>query len=158
MATLSRSMLRRRALKVGLSRTYSKHLRGKVKWNLLASASLQGIIRLPNTLHHENSPPDGLYQWTKRSWPLLSVQFAKQGPQRTCLQKLCEIVLIHGKSEAEFLRTVRRVFERLYLKTDHSNLTFLNVTPTGKVQRWKVYLQDKEFFYLCDVPERKFIS
>ena len=31
------------------------------------------------------------------------------------------------------------------------NLTYLNVTLTGKVQRWKLYLQDKDF-YLCHVP------
>jgi len=28
------------------------------------------------------------------------------------------------------------------------NLTYLNVTLTGNVQRWKLYLQDKDF-YLC---------
>ena len=40
------------------------------------------------------------------------------------------------------------------LKTDHMNLTYLNVTLTGKVQRWKLYLQDKDF-YLCHVPGKK---
>ena len=39
------------------------------------------------------------------------------------------------------------------LKTDHMNLTYLNVTLTGKVQRWK-YLQDKDF-YLCHVPGKE---
>ena len=34
------------------------------------------------------------------------------------------------------------------------NLTYLNVTLTGKVQRWKLYLQDKHF-YLCHVPEKE---
>ena len=34
---------------------------------------------------------------------------------------------------------------RFILKTDHMNLTYLNVTLTGKVQRWKLYLQDKDF-------------
>jgi len=29
--------------------------------------------------------------------------------------------------------------------TDHNNLTYLNVTLTGKVLRWKLYLQDKDF-------------
>jgi hypothetical protein len=34
------------------------------------------------------------------------------------------------------------------LKTDHMNLTNVNVTFTGKVSRWKLYLQDKDFdFY-----------
>jgi hypothetical protein len=36
------------------------------------------------------------------------------------------------------------------LKTDHKNLTYLNVTLTGKILRWKLYLQDKDF-YLCHV-------
>ena len=31
------------------------------------------------------------------------------------------------------------------LKTDHMNLTYINVTFTGKVLRWKLYLQDKDF-------------
>ena len=35
---------------------------------------------------------------------------------------------------------------RFILKTDHMNLTYLNVTLTGKVQRWKLYLQDKDFY------------
>ena len=49
-----------------------------------------------------------------------------------------------------------RLFEDLLdnrpfiLKTDHKNLTYLNVTLTGKVLRWKLYLQDKDF-YLCHV-------
>ena len=30
----------------------------------------------------------------------------------------------------------------------------LNVTLTGKVQRWKLYLQDKDF-YLCHVPGKE---
>jgi hypothetical protein len=40
------------------------------------------------------------------------------------------------------------------LKTDHMNLTYLNVTLTGKVQRWKLYLQDKDF-HLCHVPGKE---
>ena len=40
------------------------------------------------------------------------------------------------------------------LKTDHMNLTYLNVTLTGKVQRWKLSLQDKDF-YLCHVPGKE---
>jgi len=50
-----------------------------------------------------------------------------------------------------------RLFEDLLdsrpfiLKTDHKNLTYLNVTLTGKVPRWKLYLQDKDF-YLCHIP------
>ena len=31
------------------------------------------------------------------------------------------------------------------LKTDHMNLNYINVTFTGKVLRWKLYLQDKDF-------------
>ena len=38
--------------------------------------------------------------------------------------------------------------------TDHKNLTYLNVTLTGKVLRWKLYLQDKDF-YLCHVPGKE---
>ena len=34
------------------------------------------------------------------------------------------------------------------------NLTYLNVTLTGKVQRWKLYLQDKDF-HLCHVPGKE---
>ncbi len=34
------------------------------------------------------------------------------------------------------------------------NLTYLNVTLTGKVQRWKLYLQEKDF-YLCHVPGKE---
>jgi transposase InsO family protein len=33
-------------------------------------------------------------------------------------------------------------------------LTYLNVTLTGKVQRWKLYLLDKDF-YLCHVPGKE---
>ena len=40
------------------------------------------------------------------------------------------------------------------LKTDHKNLTYLNVTLTGKVLRWKLYLQDKDF-YLRHVPGKE---
>ena len=43
---------------------------------------------------------------------------------------------------------------RFILKTDHINLTYLNVTLTGKVQRWKLYLQDKVFL-LCHVPGKE---
>ena len=50
---------------------------------------------------------------TERSWPLLSTQYAEQGPQRTCLRNRRCTHLIHGKSEAELLRDVRQVFERL---------------------------------------------
>ena len=31
------------------------------------------------------------------------------------------------------------------LKTDHMNLTYINVTFTDNVLRWKLYLQDKDF-------------
>ena len=34
------------------------------------------------------------------------------------------------------------------------NLTYLNVTLTGKVLRWKLYLQDKDF-HLCHVPGKE---
>ena len=40
------------------------------------------------------------------------------------------------------------------LKTDHKNLTYLNITLTGKVLRWKFYLQAKDF-YSCHVPGKK---
>jgi hypothetical protein len=35
------------------------------------------------------------------------------------------------------------------LKTDHKNLTYLNVTLTGKVLRWKLYLQIKTHSFTC---------
>jgi hypothetical protein len=53
-----------------------------------------------------------------------------------------------------------RLFEDLLdnrpfiLKTDHMNLTYLNVTLTGKVLRWKLYLQDKDF-HLHHVPGKE---
>ena len=53
-----------------------------------------------------------------------------------------------------------RLFEDLLdnrpfiLKTDHKNLTYLNVTLTWKILRWKLYLQDKDF-YLCHVPGKE---
>ena len=53
-----------------------------------------------------------------------------------------------------------RLFEDLLdnrpfiLKTDHKNLTYLNVTLTGKVLRWKLYLQYKDF-YLYHVPGKE---
>ena len=28
---------------------------------------------------------------------------------------------------------------------DHMNLTYINLTFTGKMLRWKLYLQDKDF-------------
>ena len=34
------------------------------------------------------------------------------------------------------------------------NLTYLNVTLTGKVHRWKLYLQDEDF-HLCHVPGKE---
>ena len=40
------------------------------------------------------------------------------------------------------------------LKTDHMNLTYLNVTLTGKVLRWKLYLQGKDC-HLCHVPGKE---
>jgi len=42
----------------------------------------------------------------------------------------------------------------IILKTDHMNMTYLNITLTGKVQRWKLYLQDKDF-YQCHVPRKE---
>ena len=33
----------------------------------------------------------------------------------------------------------------LILMTDHMNLRYINVTFNGKVLRWKIYLQDKDF-------------
>jgi len=67
----------------------------------------------------------GLYQWTR-----VTIGLKGSGPyfQRSMQNKvlnglvyeICEIyidgVFIHGKSEAEFLRYVRRVFERLRAK------------------------------------------
>ena len=53
-----------------------------------------------------------------------------------------------------------RLFEDLLdnrpfiLKTDHKNLTYLNATRTGKILRWKLYLQDKDI-YLCHVPGKE---
>ena len=52
-----------------------------------------------------------------------------------------------------------RLFEDLLdnrpfiLKTDHIKLTYLNVTLTGKVLRWKLYLKD---FHLCHVPGKEY--
>ena len=45
------------------------------------------------------------------------------------------------------------------LKTDHMNLTYINVTFTGKVLRWKMYLQDKDFdlFHVAGKEEHQFV-
>ncbi len=45
------------------------------------------------------------------------------------------------------------------LKTDHKNLTYINVTFTGKVLRWKLYLQDKDFdlFQVPGKEEHQFV-
>ena len=40
------------------------------------------------------------------------------------------------------------------LKTNHKNLTYINVTLTGKLLRWKLYLQDKDF-HLMHVPGKE---
>jgi hypothetical protein len=40
------------------------------------------------------------------------------------------------------------------IKTDHMNLTYLSVTLTGKVLRWKLYLEDKDF-HVCHVPAKE---
>jgi hypothetical protein len=53
-----------------------------------------------------------------------------------------------------------RLFEDLLnnrpfiLKKYHMNLTYLNVTLAGKVLRWKLYLQDKDF-HRCHVPGKE---
>ena len=45
------------------------------------------------------------------------------------------------------------------LKTDHMNLTYINVTFTGKVLRWKLYLQDKDFdlYHVSGKEEHQFV-
>ena len=45
------------------------------------------------------------------------------------------------------------------LKTDHMNLTYINVTFTGKVFRWKMYLQDKDFdlYHVSGTEEHQFV-
>ena len=45
------------------------------------------------------------------------------------------------------------------LKTDHKNLTYINVTFTGKVLPWKLYLQDKDFdlFHVPGKEEHQFV-
>jgi hypothetical protein len=45
------------------------------------------------------------------------------------------------------------------LKTDHKNLTFIYVLFTGKVLRWKLYLQDKDFdlFHVPGKEEHQFV-
>ena len=45
------------------------------------------------------------------------------------------------------------------LKTDHKNLTYINVTFTGKVLRWKLYLQDKDFdlYHVPGKEEHQFV-
>jgi len=67
----------------------------------------------------------GLYQWTRVAMRLKgSALYFQRSMQNKVLNglvyEICEIyiddVLIYGKSEAEFLRNVRRVFERLRAK------------------------------------------
>ena len=45
------------------------------------------------------------------------------------------------------------------LKTNHKNLTYINVTFAGKVLRWKLYLQDKDFdlFHAPGKEEHQFV-
>jgi hypothetical protein len=45
------------------------------------------------------------------------------------------------------------------LKTDHMNLTYINVTFTGKVLRWKMCLQVKDFalFHVAGKEEHQFV-
>ena len=45
------------------------------------------------------------------------------------------------------------------IKTDHMNLTYINVTFTGKVLRWKMYLQDKDFnlYHVAGKEEHQFV-
>jgi len=45
------------------------------------------------------------------------------------------------------------------LKTDHMNLTYINVTFTDKVLRWKMYLQDKDFdlYHVAGKEEHQFV-
>jgi hypothetical protein len=45
------------------------------------------------------------------------------------------------------------------LKTDHMNLTYINVTFTGNVLKWKMYLQDKDFalFHVAGKEEHQFV-
>jgi len=45
------------------------------------------------------------------------------------------------------------------LKSDHMNLTYINVTFTGKVLRWKMYLQDKNFslYHVAGKEEHQFV-
>ena len=54
-----------------------------------------------------------------------------------------------------------RLFEDLLdnryfiLKTDHKNLTYINVAFTGKVLRWKLYLQD--LYHVPGKEEHQFV-
>jgi hypothetical protein len=65
-------------------------------------------------------------------------------------------------SEKEFYGIYNgvKIFEELLgnryfiLKTDHKNLTYINVTFTDKVLRWKLYLQDKDLD-LLHVPGKE---
>ena len=44
-------------------------------------------------------------------------------------------------------------------KTDHMNLTYSNVTFTGKMLRWKLYLKDKDFdlYHGSGTEEHQFV-
>ena len=43
------------------------------------------------------------------------------------------------------------------LATDHLNLTYINTILTGKVLRWKLYLQDKNCTYVQGKSKRQFV-
>ncbi len=60
------------------------------------------------------------------------------------------------KSESSDSSVDNRYF---ILKTDHMNLTYINVTFTGKVLRLKMYLQDKDFalFHVPGTEEHQFV-
>ena len=82
-------------------------------------------------------------------------ELMKQSQERHCQPSKDNTRSLYGVKLFEDLLDNRY----LILKTDHMNLTYINVTFTGKVLRWKMYLQDKDFdlFHVAGKEEHQFV-
>ena len=102
-------------------------------------------------LFRGHGDPDPTNRWLRlwhRGIPLHGHQ--RQGPRGSILQQALvgpQLNWSVREKECYGIFYGVRLFEDLLdnrpfiLKADHMNLTYLNVTLTGKVLRWKLYLQ-----------------
>ena len=118
-----------------------------------------GNLKLPRTILlgrcSDSNPTNGCLRLWHRWIRIHGDQ--RQSPYGPLLQQStngCATELVGPGKKCYGIFYGVRLFEDLLdnkpfiLKTDHKNLTNLSVTLTGKVLRWKLYLQDKDF-YLC---------